>query len=85
MSCNVYASKGVEGRNFVFNSLSTLTVISGQFKVGGEAITSVRVQELCESRGGRPGLPVLMCLMVSAICGRKATLNHAHALVTVCP
>ena len=25
----------------------------------------VRVQELCESRGGRPGLPVLMSLMVS--------------------
>ena len=26
---------------------------------------SVRVQEPCESRGGRPGLPVLMSLMVS--------------------
>ena len=25
----------------------------------------VRVQELCESRGGRPGLLVLMSLMVS--------------------
>ena len=25
-----------------------------------------RVQELCDSRGGRPGLPVLMSLMVSA-------------------
>ena len=25
----------------------------------------VRVQELCESRGGRPGLPVLMSLTVS--------------------
>ena len=24
-----------------------------------------RVQELCESRGGRPGLPVLMSFMVS--------------------
>ena len=24
-----------------------------------------RVQELCESRGGRPGLPVLMSLSVS--------------------
>ena len=24
-----------------------------------------RVQELCESRSGRPGLPVLMSLMVS--------------------
>ena len=42
----------------------------------------LRVQELCESRGDRLGLPVLMSLMVS---GRKQTLNHAHALVTVCP
>ena len=25
----------------------------------------IRAQELCESRGGRPGLPVLMSLMVS--------------------
>ena len=25
----------------------------------------LRVQELCESRGGRPGLPVLMSLTVS--------------------
>ena len=24
-----------------------------------------RVQKLCESRGGRPGLPVLMSLMVT--------------------
>ena len=30
------------------------------------------VQELCESRGGRPGLSVR---------GRKAILNHASALV----
>ena len=27
--------------------------------------SSPRVQELCESRGGRPGLPVLMSLLVS--------------------
>ena len=38
----------------------------------------------CHSRGGRTGLPVLMSLMAS-FCGRKATLNHAYALVTVCP
>ena len=25
----------------------------------------IRVQELCESRGGRPGLPVLMSITVS--------------------
>ena len=25
----------------------------------------VRVQELCQSRGGRPGLPILMSLTVS--------------------
>ena len=53
--------------------------------------TEIRVQELCESRGGRPGLSVLMSLTVSIyfinfplglikyilFCGRKAILNHA--------
>ena len=38
----------------------------------------VRVEELCESRGGRPNEPY-------GFCGRKATLNHVYALVTVCP
>ena len=28
-------------------------------------VVSLRVQELCENRGGRPGLSVLMSLMVS--------------------
>ena len=28
-------------------------------------VTSYRVQELCESRGGRPGLPAPVSLMVS--------------------
>ena len=32
-----------------------------------------RVQELCESRGGRPGLPVPNSPY--GLCGRKATLN----------
>ena len=40
-----------------------------------------RVQELCESRDSswapRPNEP-------DGFCGERATLNHAHALVTVC-
>ena len=36
------------------------------------------VQELCESRGGRPNKP-------SGFHGRKELLNHASALVTTCP
>jgi len=36
------------------------------------------VQELCESRGGRPNEP-------SGFRGRKDLLNHASALVTACP
>ena len=36
------------------------------------------VQELCESRGGRPNEP-------SGFRGRKELLNHASALVTTCP
>ena len=34
-----------------------------------------RAQELCESRGGRPGLPVLD--KPHGFCGRKATLNQS--------
>ena len=57
-------------------------------------IKTLRAQELCESRGGRPGLPVLISLIISLInhpnspyglCGHKATMKHAHTLVTVCP
>ena len=33
-----------------------------------------RVQELCESRGGRPGLPVLMSLMVSVDVKQHGTM-----------
>ena len=33
----------------------------------------VRAQELCESRGGRPGLPVPHS--PNGLCGRKAALN----------
>ena len=43
----------------------------------------VIVQELCESRGGRPGLSVRTSLLVSV--DLKDILNHAAALVTACP
>ena len=37
----------------------------------------VRVQELCESRGGRPGIPVLMSLMVSVdVKQHRTVLRH---------
>ena len=39
------------------------------------------VQELCESRGGRPGLSVLT--EPYGFLGRKAILNHASALVSL--
>ena len=34
----------------------------------------VRAQELCESRGGRPGFPVPNSLY--GLCGRNTTLNE---------
>ena len=40
------------------------------------------VQELYESRGGRPGLSVLTSFR--GFLGRKAILNYAHALVSAC-
>ena len=44
-----------------------------------------RDQELCESRGGRPGLQSLTSLMVSVGEKQHRTVTHEHALVTVCP
>ena len=43
----------------------------------------ILVQELCESRGGRPGRSVLTSLLVFR--GRKDLLNRASALVSACP
>ena len=42
------------------------------------------VQELCESRGGRPGLSVLTSLLVS-VDVKNSILNRASTLVTACP
>ena len=46
-------------------------------------MSGVIVQELCESRGGRPGL--VRPNEPSGFRGRKAILNHASALVSACP
>ena len=48
------------------------------------SFTDYIVQELCESRGGRPGLSVLTSLLAS-VDVRKDLLNHASALVSACP
>ena len=56
---------------------------SGRTYISIFCLLDVIVQELCESRGGRPGLSVLTSLLVSR--GRKELLNHASALVTACP
>ena len=41
-------------------------------------LTMFIVQELCQSRGGRPNEP-------PGFRGGKAILNHASALVSACP
>ena len=68
--------------------LEFLTPINSKTETAGSNLGTQRtlrqqhiVQELCESRGGRPGLSVLTSL-VSGFRGRKAVLNHAHALVS---
>ena len=53
-----------------------------RFEIFLKFILFVRAQELCESRAGRPGLPVLN--KPYGFCGRKATRNRAslpHLLV----
>ena len=42
-----------------------VTSVHAKPQVGIEDYSLIRVQELCESRGGRPGLSVLMSLTVS--------------------
>ena len=42
-------------------------------------IGKIRAQELCESRGGRPGLPVPN--KPNGFCGRKATLKQNSGAV----
>ena len=39
-----------------------------------QTLFDIRAQELCESRGGRPGLPSLIHSPYG-LCGRKATLK----------
>ena len=45
---------------------------------GNSAAQFLRVQELCESRLGRPGLPIPNSLY--GLCGRKATLNLTNTV-----
>ena len=52
---------GKYASNLGFYAQSTRMVISGRRRDGAGEI----VQELCESRGGRPGLSVLTSLLVS--------------------
>ena len=40
-------------------------------------LQAFRAQELCESRGGRPGLPVPNSAY--GLCGRKSTLNYLYS------
>ena len=42
-------------------------------------------QELCESRGGRPGLSVLTSHVVSVDVKQYGTAMPAHALLSACP
>ena len=44
---------------------------------------TLRAQEVCEGRGGRPALPVPNSPY--GLCGRKATLEEEEALVTQAP
>ena len=45
-------------------------------------MTIVRAQELCESQGGRPGLPVLNSPY--GLCGHKAAMNCSISELTRC-
>ena len=63
-------------RRCVASTVSVLKLFS--------SFTDYIAQELCESRGGRPGLSVLTNLLAS-VDVRKDLSNHASALVSACP
>jgi len=66
-------------------------VIRGHFKCPRPALSAIIVQELCESRGGRPGLSVLTSLLVSVdvkIYGTMLRLTSEdikHHFIINCP
>ena len=60
------------------------SVTSGQYELRSVKLMPMREElgsRLCESRGGRPGLPVPNSPYV--LCGRKATLNCVKVEVAV--
>ena len=66
------AANGIRNKSAPYgigNTVSRFGLAVRRYVVGIERKTSVRfpviVQELCESRGGRPGLSVLTSLMLS--------------------
>ena len=58
-----YLEKVRSRRNNVHNT-SKYSENNVSMKYAEASRLCIRAQELCESRGGRPGLPVLICLMV---------------------
>ena len=54
--------------------------LSASYKLSDVQSSARRAQELCENRGGRPGLPVPSSPY--HLCGRKATLNEPKCFRT---
>ena len=69
-----------EGDKSQIHFLAQTTLISTAMEGVREGKTTAwhsRAQELCESPGGRPGLPVPN--KHDGLCGRKATLNRLQS------
>ena len=60
----LYGSAKTEGKH-VFMARQKQSGNTSPYKCSFSPQSSAIVQELCESRGGRPGLPVLTSLLVS--------------------
>ena len=69
-----YFALSITGLQQTFTEFAAIKVTQG--------VKFITVQELCESRGGRPGLSVLTSLLVSVV---YTEVNHASALVSACP
>ena len=72
------------GLQSVLQCVTHVAKLDHPVKREGAAPSSLRAQELCESRRGRPGLPSLISLVVSVDVKQHSTSLHRQCDVLVC-
>ena len=82
ISCASYHHIIVWTAALTVTSRTGISAGNGAIWIGLRGLTSTRARELCESRGGRPGLPVPNTSNTNSpygFCGRKATFEEGFS------